>query len=218
MCLLVAGNFALAQDKDDKALVAKPVEKYGKEKLGEKESSEKKKSDKKTEESDKERAEKSGSEGDGKKKEGMDRLSELFTKAWEPGVKLPSEEYSEFLKLLPLMLPGKYFLGDDLEWRLLFRDAEDSGNDMVTVNLSKKGSDPYARDMFFQLNYKTNFKEGTGNKDFEGYHPMALPGVHQMVLIGHLEIRAVAAADFYKSQGRIEDVLKAFPLKKIEKL
>lgn len=83
-------------------MVAKPVEKDGKEKLGKKESSEKKKSDKKTEESDKERAEKSEGDGDGKKKEGMDRLSELFAKAWEPGVKLPSEEYSEFLKLLPL--------------------------------------------------------------------------------------------------------------------
>ena len=146
------------------------------------------------------------------------RLSDLFKKAWKSGETLSDDENEEFLSLIPTILPGKDYLGDDLEWRLLFKDSNDGDSDLLTVNLAKKGSSPYAREMWFHLTYKSEIPKQYGNAEFEGFQAMGLPGVHLLVLVGHLEIRAVAAADAYKRQSKIDEVLAAFPLKEIAKL
>ena len=50
------------------------------------------------------------------------------------------------------------------------------------------------------------------------YRGIGMEDVHYFIMVGNLEIRAVAASDEYKKDGKLKGILTAFKLKEIEKL
>lgn len=146
----------------------------------------------------------------------LKRLSELLNKGTAPQGKLTEEEKEEVTGLLKIVLPEPAYIGEDKEWQVEFHDMD--GNDFFSVNLKKKGDKSFNKYMWFHVLYKMEKPKSYGSEDFGDYRGMGLENVHYFILVGKLEIRAVASSEEYKNDEKIKGMLKAFKLKSIEKL
>ena len=143
-------------------------------------------------------------------------LSALLKKGSTPGIKLPRNEKLQIEKLLITILPDNSFIGTDKEWEVTYHDM-DKG-DFFQVNLKKKGDQSLKRFIWFHILYKQEKPEFYGSEDFGRYRGMGMKDTHYFILVGNLEIRAVADSEQYKNDSKIKGVLNAFKLKDIEKL
>ncbi len=148
--------------------------------------------------------------------ESLSRLSHLLKKGGTAGVQLPSNEKKEIERLLVCILPDKDYIGENKEWAISYHDMEEG--DFFQVDLKNKGDESFNKDMWFHILYIQEKPSFYGNEDFEGYRGMGMKDVHYFILVGNVEIRAVASSQEYKNDNKIKEMLKAFKLKKIENL
>jgi len=149
-----------------------------------------------------------------KPKENLKRLSVLLKKGATPEVKLSKDETEEFERLLLEVLPGQDQIGADKQWHVKLHGS----TGFFQVDLKKKGDEPNERFMWFHILYFPEGKESYGSEDFGEYRGMGAKDVHYFILVGNLEIRAVADAEEYRDDEKIKEMLNAFKLKAIEKL
>ncbi len=146
----------------------------------------------------------------------LNQLSQLLRKGSAPNVKLSATEKQKLEELLSIVLPDTNYIGEDKEWKVAYYDAGEE--DFFQVDLKKKGDKSFNRFMWFHILYKQKKPEFYGSEDFGEYRAMGMKGVHYFILVGNLEIRAVADSEEFKKDKRIKDMLRAFKLKDIEKL
>lgn len=148
------------------------------------------------------------------------KLSECLRAASQPG-EVTQEQKKELENLLRFVLPEIKGELAGYRWDVEYIDSE-SRNFYFLVNLRPTGGNSWDRDMWFHIFYEPSPDEHRvkhyGNEDFEGYRGMGATDMHFFVLVGHVEIRAVAMSDKFKNDKKIRDVLRAFKLKVIEKL
>jgi len=144
------------------------------------------------------------------------RLSVLLKKGSAPGARLSKDEKEDIERLLIDVLPSQDRIGADKQWDVTYYDA-DKG-DLFQVDLKKRGNTPNNRLMWFHILYLPERPETYGSEDFGEYRGMGAKDAHYFILVGHLEIRAVADAEEYRNDEKIKGMLKAFKLKEIEKL
>ena len=72
--------------------------------------------------------------------------------------------------------------------------------------------------MWFHILYKREKPEFYGSEDFEGYRGMGFEDKHYFILVGNMEIRAVADSEEFQNDKKIKSMLRAFKLKEIERL
>lgn len=145
-------------------------------------------------------------------------LSTLLKKGSAEGVKLKEDKKEKLEKLLLTVLPDKNFIGEEREWKVVYHDTEKKG-DFFQVDLKEKNEKSFDRLMWFHILYKLEKPKFYGSEDFlDKYRGMGMDGVHYFILVGNMEIRAVASADDFKNDTMIKGVLKAFKLKEIENL
>lgn len=145
----------------------------------------------------------------------LDRLSSLLRKGSHKGT-LTESERRELERLLPLILPESDYIGADREWEVAYHDLPD--NDFFQVDLKKKGGDSFDRDMWFHILYLREKPEFYGSDEFEGFQGMGMENVHYFILVGRMEIRAVASSEAFKKDEKIMGMLKAFKLSEISEL
>ncbi len=143
------------------------------------------------------------------------QLSRLLKKGATPNVKLEKKEKAQIEKLLVSILPDKKYIGDK-EWKVVYHDM--NKGDFFQVDLKKKGDKSFARLIWFHILYKQEKPKFYGSENFGKYRGMGMKNRHYFILVGKVEIRAVAASDEYKNDKKIKSILKAFKLKDIEKL
>lgn len=146
----------------------------------------------------------------------LQELSRLLRKGATPNVKLEISEKKRVEELLVIILPGKETIGKDKEWIVKYYDLDEG--DFFQVDLKKKGDQSLERFIWFHILYKLEKPNFYGSEDFEGYSGLGMKDAHYFILVGNVEIRAVADADEYKNDKKIKGMLKAFKLKQIEKL
>lgn len=144
-------------------------------------------------------------------------LSKLLKKGSAEGVKLEKSEKEKLEKLLLTVLPDKNFIGEEREWKVVYHDTEKEG-DFFQVDLKEKNENSFDHLMWFHILYKPEKPKFYGSEDFGDYRGMGMKDVHYFILVGNMEIRAVASAEDFKNDTMIKGVLKAFKLKEIEKL
>ncbi len=149
-----------------------------------------------------------------KPKKNLKRLSVLLKKGATPEVKLSKDETEEFERLLFDILPGQDQIGADKQWHVQLHGS----TSFFQVELRKKGDEPNERFMWFHILYFPEGKESYGSEDFGDCRGMGAKDAHYFILVGNLEIRAVADAEEYHNDEKIKEMLNAFKLKAIEKL
>lgn len=148
--------------------------------------------------------------------EDLTRLSHLLKKGSAAGIKLPDAEKKEVEQLLLNVLPDTNYIGKDKEWDITYHDMEDG--DFFQADIKNKGDKSFDKDIWFHILYKQEKPSFYGSEDFEGYRGMGMKDAHYFILVGNVEIRAVASSEQYKSDSKIKNMLRAFKLKEIEKL
>ncbi len=144
------------------------------------------------------------------------KLSQLLRKGSTPNVTLDEKEKELVEHLLATILPDEKYVGDDKEWKIVYHDKDKGA--FFHVDLKKKGERSFDRFIWFHILYKQDKPKSYGNEDFGKYRGMGMKDVHYFILVGNVEIRAIAASDEYKKDKMIKGILKAFKLKDIEKL
>lgn len=152
-------------------------------------------------------------EGD---QDSLTRLSKMLKKGSAPNVILSKSEKVELEALLQIILPDEYHIGEEKEWVITYHDMEQG--DFFEVDLKDKGDESFDRHMWFHILYKQENPSFYGSENFEGYRGMGMKDVHYFILVGNVEIRAVASSLEYKSDNKIKGILKAFRLEEIEGL
>lgn len=149
--------------------------------------------------------------------ESLERLSELLKNANAPDATLSDEERKELETLILIVFPDENYIGTDKVWRITYHD-EKEGRDFFAVDLTKK-EDQRQKYIWFHILYKTKKPSSFGSgEEFKGYPVMHMKDQHYFVLVGNVEIRAVAHAEEYHNDDKIKEVLSAFKLEEIEKL
>ncbi len=146
----------------------------------------------------------------------LTRLSHLLKKGSAAGIKLPDAEKKEVEQLLLNVLPDNNYIGRNKEWKVTYHDVKDG--DFFQADLKNKGDKSFDKYIWFHILYKQEKPSFYGSEDFEGYRGMGMKDAHYFILVGNVEIRAVASSEQYKSDSKIRDMLRAFKLKEIEKL
>lgn len=144
---------------------------------------------------------------------GLALLSALLKKGGAEGAKLSPDEKRKVEELLGLILPGEDAVGGDKVWEVNYHDGE--GNDFFQVDLNAEAGE---RLIWFHILYKQEKPSIYGSEDFGKYRGMGHEDAHYFILVGNVEIRAVASADSYKDTEKIKDILKVFKLEDVEKL
>ncbi|MCF7668473.1 MAG: hypothetical protein K9N48_01705 [Verrucomicrobia bacterium] len=153
--------------------------------------------------------------------EELQTLSSLWKNGSTPGVQLPADDKEKLETLIFTILPDQEYIGEDREWQVKYLDDGDEEGDVkdiLSVRLLEKGDVSANRLIWFHIFYTHDKQEFYGNENFEGYRGMGMEDRHYFILVGNVEIRAVAASEEYKNDVKIKDILKAFKLKDIEKL
>lgn len=146
----------------------------------------------------------------------LQELSKLLKKGSTPNVKLEHKEKERVETLLVTILPDKTFIGDDKEWKVIYQDMDQG--DFFQVDLRNKGEKSFGRFIWFHILYKQEKPKFYGSEDFGKYRGMGMKDVHYFILVGNVEIRAVADSDEYKNDKKIKGILEAFKLNNIETL
>lgn len=145
----------------------------------------------------------------------LQEFSAALKKAAQPGG--VSEAEKKLLEdSLSLVLPSQDFIGEDNEWHVGYSDMDD--NDFFQVDLRRKGAKSFDKLIWFHILYKSPTPSFYGSEEFEGYRGAGAEGMHYFILVGNVEIRAVASADEFKDDEKIKDMLRAFDLAAISKL
>jgi len=145
----------------------------------------------------------------------LQEFSAALKKAAQPGG--VSEAEKKLLEDgLSLVLPSQDFIGEDKEWSIGYSNMDD--NNFFQVDLRRKGAKSFDKLIWFHILYKSPTPSFYGSEDFEGYRGSGAEGMHYFILVGNVEIRAVASADEFKDDEKIKDMLRAFDLKAISKL
>lgn len=144
---------------------------------------------------------------------GLEQLSALLKKGGAEGVKLSSNEKEKVEELLGLILPGEDAVDSDKVWKVNYHDGE--GNDFFQVDLNAEGGE---RLIWFHILYKQEKPSVYGSEDFGKYRGMGHEDAHYFILVGNVEIRAVANAESYKDAAKIKETLNMFKLEDVEKL
>ncbi|MCP4221218.1 MAG: hypothetical protein GY765_41715 [bacterium] len=137
-------------------------------------------------------------------------------------VEIPFEKLEEYAKLLLLVLPET--TGDlaGYEWDVSCNKNTEDHDMLFAVNLNRKKGEESEQAMWFHIIYNAQMpkqeRDEYGTESFEGYKATVSENAHLWVLVNNMEIRAVADAEDFKNDVKIQAVLKAFKLKDIEKL
>lgn len=146
----------------------------------------------------------------------LEELSKLLREGATEGVTLEENRREHLEQLLLNVLPDHNDIGDDKEWKVVYHDMDEG--DFFQVDLKKKGDTSFDRFVWFHILYKNETPEFYGSEDFGPYRGMGAEDVHYFILVGNIEIRAIADSDEYKSDEKIKGLLRAFKLKQIEQL
>lgn len=150
--------------------------------------------------------------------EALQRLSVLFTKGNTQATMLNEAEKEEIETLLVHILPDERVIGTDKTWQVSYHDLNEPG-DFFQVDLIKKGGNSFDDCyMWFHILYQNERDDTYGTENFEGYRGMGTKDAHYFIMVGNVEIRAVADAEEYKNDTKIKNILRAFPLQAIERL
>lgn len=147
----------------------------------------------------------------------LERLSELWKKANADQAVVSDEEKAELEQLLRVVLPDEAAFGADKTWQVTYHDMKGEGSDFFAVKLTD-ADDAFTQYFWFHIFYKNTKPSSYGTGEAFGAYPaMRMKDAHCFVLVGNVEIRAVASADEYKSDAAIDAMLSAFKLKEIER-
>ena len=148
----------------------------------------------------------------------LERLSELWKKANADQAVVSDEEKAELEQLLRVVLPDASSMGAGRAWQVTYHDMKGEGSDFFAVKLTD-ADDAFNQYFWFHIFYKNTKPSSYGmGEAFGAYPAMRMKDAHCFILVGNVEMRAVASADEYKSDAAIDAMLNAFKLKEIEGL
>jgi hypothetical protein len=141
--------------------------------------------------------------------------------AAQEGVEVSLEKLEELSKLLELVLPKT--TGDlaGMEWDISCSKNTDEKDMLFAVNLNRKKGEEVEQAMWFHIIYNPHLtkeeRDDYGTETFEGFKASIAENAHLWVLVNNMEIRAIADAEDFKNDAKIQSVVKKFDLKEIEK-
>lgn len=149
------------------------------------------------------------------------RLSSLLEKGLKEKT-VPEQEVEEIETLLRLLLPDTGANGEAVEWEVSYSNGDNADNDesdFITMDLHEKGkTDTVDRLMWFHVLYHAEEDRDYGYEKFGRYGAMRAEGRHLFTRIGKVEIRAVADAEGYEDDQKIDAIVESMDLNAIKKL
>lgn len=146
-------------------------------------------------------------------------LSALLREGSKPGT-ISEEKKAELEGLMLLVLPPLEGDRAGKEWGVTYHDMEDT--DFFQVDLRDAGEGFGQGDIWFHILYRSDMtpeqRASYGAEDFGEDRGMGMEDVHYFIMVGSMEIRAVAASDEYKDDAKIKGTLRDFDLDAIRKL
>ena len=135
----------------------------------------------------------------------------------------PSEkEREKFETTFARLLPAKGADGEELRWKVSMPPAGEpgeSGNVLITVDAHPKSSaDDDDRLVWMHVVYQAEKPESYGSDKWGRYPVMRMENRHMFVLIGQTEVRAIADAESYENDAKLEALVEGMNLEAIKKL
>ena len=143
----------------------------------------------------------------------IEKLSMLIKKRANSENRLSKNEVSQVEKILLSTFPSRNYIGTDKKWTIKYSHGR--GGPLCGAELIGKDNEKL---MFFHLVYKREWIKRYGKEDFGKYRGKGYKNKQYFILVGNLEIRAVATSDEYKDESKIKDMLNAFKLSDIAAL
>lgn len=137
------------------------------------------------------------------------------------GVELSMEKAEELAKVLLLVMPETTGDLEGYKWEVSCNKNADEKDMLFSVELNRKKGEEDEQAMWFHIIYNPHLtqeeRDGYSSEMFEGYRATIAENQHLWVLVNNMEIRAVAEAEDFKNDAKIQAVIKKFNLKEIEK-